>query len=127
MQVALLSFESSAAGKVAAVRRAVERCWSDCSILAESLWHHVNGDTIDKQVLHRHCSGLPQLPVSGQKLSRKRLRDMLQKHMQLVRQIEHVERLVAAAESMSRRLPACPALVEHLVEGVVQAGLIAKV
>jgi hypothetical protein len=116
LQVALLSCESNSAGTAAVVCRAAERCWQACGELAAKLWRLVSGDVMDSQVQNRHRSGLPQLPVAGKRLSRRRLREMLNLLLQLVRQIEFMERVAAAAESLARRLPGCPALVEQLLE-----------
>lgn len=48
------------------------------------------------QVQQRHMAGLPQLPVECSRLSRRRLREMLQLLLELVRSIERVEGLVSA-------------------------------
>lgn len=74
--------------------------------------------------MHEQClrqASLRQhhLPISSGKLQQSELKNLVDFLAAMVREVEKVERVVAVAESISRRLHACPDVTSELLSACI--------
>lgn len=115
MQAALVSLLSCEGSQVPCVKQKVQSSWRRCAQLSEQIWDHVSGPLMHAQCVRRESLGQQHLPIPSCKLQQSELTELVDFLAATVREIEKVERLVAAAESITRRLPACPDVASELL------------
>lgn len=108
------------------MKRLIESSWKRCAQLSGQVWDHIGGSTLHAECISRAAQAQQHLPLLAPKLQQPQLAELIEILTAMVREVERVEDVVAAAESITRRLHACPNAATDLISaclGVVPAEL----
>lgn len=107
MQAALISFLSCQGAQALSVKRLLLDAWESSATLADQVWSHIGGPAMFAAAQNQ-SEGVQPFPIPSPKLQQPQLTKLIDLLTAIVQEIEHVEGVVAVAESLARRLHGCP-------------------